>query len=246
MANVTVLLFFALPIAAMLAFAFVSKARKRKAMTASTCGHTAHPGGTLDHSAWFIGPVLSKHQGGNKSPGMPAHPALTSEGFAFDIPVGIDLPLGTGPKVDYLTFRHGPLTGKTQIRMRYRLERSDPGVEVYAVPEQQQHARAPAQITLYFQREGDDWTTRGEFEAYRWYSPQGHLAEGEHEVVVPLDSGWGATQMSTCLSNPAAFRAAIDNACCAGLVFGGNEVGYGHGMRATGPARFTITAFEVL
>jgi hypothetical protein len=244
MNDLTILFAVAIAVFALLAFAFIRKSIKRKAMTRSTCGETAQPGGTTNPANWFIGPVLSEHQGGNKSPGMPAHPSAVEGGFTFAIPQGIDLPLKTGPKVDYLTFRHGPLTGKTLIRMRYRLER-EAGVEVYAVPEQVPTSRAPAQLTMHFQREGDDWTARGKFEAYRWYRPAGYLQDGEHEIVVPLDSGWTATQHSTSASNPSGFKDAIDHACCVGIVFGGNEVGYGHGMRATGPARFSVLEFTV-
>ncbi|HEX8224460.1 MAG TPA: hypothetical protein VF605_11650 [Allosphingosinicella sp.] len=222
--------------------------KRGKERSASTCGTKAHPGGTIEALAWFVGPVLSKRQGGNKSPGMPAHPAPDIPGFGFDFPIGVDLPLRSGPKVDYVTFRHGPLTGKRQIRMRYRLEKAA-DVDVLAVPEVDATNRYQASMTLYFQQEGDNWTASGKYEAYRWYATQNGgsvvLEAGEHELVVPLDAGWTATQTSTTASNPKGFAAAKDNACCVGFVFGGNEVGYGHGARATGPARLVVTDFRV-
>jgi len=231
----------ALAVLAVLAY---RRAERRK-RTASTCGQAPHPGGTLDPAAWHIGPRLPGDWG-NRSPGMPEHPAPAPDGWQIDLPIGVDLPLGEGPKVGYLTFRHGPLTGKRRIRMRYRLE-MDPDVRVLAVPEIDPASHIPARLTLYFQREGDDWSGRGEFEAYRWWHTAAihYLAEGEHEIVAPLGSGWSAVETSTLASNWPGFLAAIDETCCVGFVLGGNEIGLGHGARATGKARMTVTHFQV-
>jgi hypothetical protein len=243
MDDLLVVLLLAAPIAAVVAFIFLKKRRNRAARTASTCGTKPHRGGTVVPSAWHIGPDLSGRGKGsawtNKSPGMRPHPDAHPEGFS------IDFPTAAGSKVDYVTFNHGPLTGKRQIRMRYRLE-LDPGVQVLAVPETDPNIVMRAQMTPVIIREGDDWTTAGAYEAYRWYNiAYRYLEPGEHEMIVPLDSGWTATQVSTMASNPTGFKDAIDHACCVGFVFGGNEIGIGHGARATGRARMVVTAFEV-
>ena len=220
---------------------------ERKKVTASTCGDVPHPGGTNDPQAWFIGPVLDPSLGGDHSPGMPLHPSASSDGrLTFDFPVGdnVALGLGNGPKVDYVTFRHGPLTGKKLIRLRYNLELLDPSAEILAVPEQDPSLKFKARITPIFIEDGDDWQADGKFEAYRWYHEDAdldYLQPGQHEVVAPLDSGWTATVSSSEQGNPAGFKGAIDNCCCVGFVLGGNEVGIGHGARATAPARLTYS-----
>lgn len=250
MSTVLIVLgFLAIP-AAFLAFKLFQNHQTSVTRTASTCGDIAHAGGTLDPAAWFIGPDLS-HIGpppdwGNKSPGMPPHPEPASPGFILNVPVGVNLPLGTGDKLDSLAFKHGPLTGKKQIAMSYRVELSA-GAELLAVPEVDPAARYKARMTVYFQRDGDDWSTEGKMEAYRWYytGEEIYLEPGDHELVVPLDRGWTATQTSTMASNPPGFKNAIANTCCVGFGFGGNEVGRIHGMRATGPAKITVTKFEV-
>jgi hypothetical protein len=245
MNNLTVLAIFILPIAALLIFIFARKKVRRIKMTVSTCGSTAYPGGTLRPDAWHIGPNLLVF--GNKSPGMPPHPSPDPQGFSIDLPVGVNLPLKTGPKLGYVTFNHGPLTGRREIRMTYTLTH-DVDTLVLAVPEQNPEAAYPAQITLYFQREGDDWTGAGKYESYRWYATfsSSYLRPGTHTIIVPLDGNWSAIATSTAANNPLAFQTAKAEACCVGFVCGGNEVGYGHGIRATGPAKFTVHEFSVI
>ena len=125
--------------------------------------------------------------------------------------------------------------------MRYRIEAA-PGASI--VP--RTAPQLPSQITLYFQRGGDNWSGRGPFEAYRWYATfatQSLLSRGDHVMTAPLAGNWTAVQSSSARSNPAAFAAAIADADQVGFVLGGGD-GYGHGVFATGPARLVVTDFS--
>jgi hypothetical protein len=141
-----------------------------------------------------------------------------------------------------VTFRHGPLAGKSRIVMRYRIEAA-PGARILPVTD----PNLPSMITLYFQRSGDNWSGRGPYEAYRWYATFAtHMpvTPGEHVLVAPLGGNWTAVRTSSARTNPAAFRDALANASEVGFVLGGGD-GVGHGVFATGPARLVVTDFRV-
>lgn len=193
---------------------------------------TAAAAASLAPGAWTIGPVV---HGRNHSRLMPPHPS-PGPGRGFHIA----LPQAPG-SLHYVTFRHGPLAGKSRIVMRYRIEAA-PGVQV--VP--RTAPDMPARITLYFQRAGDNWSGRGPFEAYRWYATFATRSPtpGSHEMVAPLSGNWTAVQSSSARTNPAAFRAALAGADQVGFVLGGGD-GYGHGVFATGPARLVVTDFRI-
>jgi hypothetical protein len=184
-------------------------------------------------SDWVIGPIV---KGRNYSRGMPLHPSPGPGGGWH-----VDLPPAPG-SVHYVTFRHGSLTGKSRIIMRYRVEAA-PGVRI--VP--RTAPALPSILTLYFQRAGDNWSGRGPFEGYRWYATfASHMpiSPGEHQIVAPLNANWTAVQTSSARSNPAAFGTALAQADQVGFVLGGGD-GYGHGVYATGPARLIVTDFRV-
>ena len=184
-------------------------------------------------SAWTIGPITPT---GNHSRGVPLHPTPGPAGAWH-----IDLP-GPGGSVNYVTFHHGSLAGKSRIVMRYRVEAA-PGARI--VPR-----TAPGQpsiITLYFQRRGDNWSGEGPFEAFRWYATfasQMPISPGTHQIVAPFSGRWTAVMTSNSYSNPYDFRDALANADQVGFVLGGGD-GFGHGVFATGPARMTVTDFRV-
>ncbi|TFI57305.1 hypothetical protein E2493_15670 [Sphingomonas parva] len=182
---------------------------------------------------WTIGPIV---RGRNHSVGMPLHPT-PRRGGGWQI----DLPRAPG-SVHYVTFPHGPLTGKSRIVMRYRVEAA-PGVRIVppSAPD------LPSILTLYFQRRGDSWTARGPYETYRWFATfasQMPITPGDHVMTAPLNGNWTAILTSSARSNPAAFRAALAEADQVGFVLGGGD-GYGHGVYATGPARIIVTEFRV-
>ena len=189
--------------------------------------------GASNPGAWLIGPII---RGRNYSKNVPLHPT-PRRGGGFQI----DLPRAPG-SVHYVTFRHGPLTGKRRLVMRYRIETA-PGVRLLASSD----GRSEAMITLYFQRSGDSWSGRGRFETYRWYATfatQTPLTPGEHVMAAPLDGAWTAVEGTRAGADPAAFRAALASADRVGFVLGGGD-GYGHGVFATGRARLIVTEFRV-
>src|SRR5829696_680901 len=96
-------------------------------------------GASLSPDAWTIGPII---HGASRSPGMPLHPS-PGPGRAFQIV----LPQAGAGSLNYVTFRHGSLAGKSRIVMRYRVDAA-PGVRLVPRTARQ----LPSQITLYFQR----------------------------------------------------------------------------------------------
>jgi hypothetical protein len=205
----------------------------------AACGETEEvsaPRGPhhLQPEKWTIGPII---RGRNYSPGMPLHPSSGPDGFRIELP-------HAPASVHYVTFKHGPLTGKSRIAMRYRLE-VDPGVRIVPTTD----PKLPSAITLYFQRSGDKWSGRGKYETYRWFATfatHWDLRAGEHVMVAPLDAAWSAIQTSTAASAPEALREAIANADQVGFVMGGGD-GYGHGvhLEGAGRARLIVTDFRI-
>ena len=193
----------------------------------------APSGNHADSSGWVIGPLI---QGRNYSRGMPLRPTPRRAG-------GWQVELPRPPaSLHAVTFRHGSLTGKSRIVMRYRIE-ADPGVRILP----RTSPGSPSIITLFFQRGGDNWSGRGPFEAYRWYATfasQSPITPGERVMVAPLSGNWTAVERSSARSNPAAFRAAVVGADQVGFVLGGGD-GFGHGIFATGRARLIVTSFRV-
>jgi len=194
------------------------------------------PANPADANAWEIGPIDRR---GNDSVGMPDRPTQGRRGWYFDFPYPN---VGAG-HVHYVTFQHGPLTGKRRIVMRYRV---DAARGVRFVP--RQTPQAPATISLYFQRRGDNWTARGRYAGYRWYAPVGSVREitpGEHEMVVEFDGRWTSVMGVPASQDPRGFREAMAEAHRVGFVLGSRDL-RGHGVFATGPARLTVTSFQVI
>jgi hypothetical protein len=187
---------------------------------------------------WEIGPITNS--GKNYSINMPLHPTGHPDGWSFDF--------GPDSEPHYITFRHGPLTGKNIIRMSYRVEAAD-DVKIYGAGCSVDSA---SQITLYFQRAGDDWSTDG----WRWWATPLSLPlakAGEYSIEARLDGLWTSVNHFQSQSTPDAipnyvrpdlFNDAKRNADRVGFTFA-NCVGYGHGARATGPVKFIVTNFEV-
>lgn len=182
---------------------------------------------------WEIGPII---RGKNYSYRMPLHPQQTAAGPSFAIPG----PTAADGHVHYLTVPTRPLVGARAIVLRYRIDAA-PGTRF--VPQESPHL--PATLSLYFQRAGDSWTMRQP--DWRWYAPTHRtlpLRAGTHTVRISLDEDWIAMTGPGAHANPRGFRAALAETARVGFTFG-SEGGRGHGVYATGPARFTILDFRV-
>ena len=200
-------------------------------LSIAASGHT--PAAAANPANWEIGPVI---RGSNYSHGTPPAPlAVRTGGFGFPIP-------RDPGSVHYVTFQHGPLSGKMRITLRYRID-AEAGVEIKPITAPE----LPSILTLYFQRGGDDWSGCGAREAYRWYATFASvmpLTAGEHTVSAPLDGNWTAVERSSARNNPRAFAGAKAQAERVGFVLGGGD-GYGHGVFATGKARLVVLDFKV-
>lgn len=187
-------------------------------------------------SEWTIGPII---RGKNYSVGMPLQPDPTRTGWSFEFPSTTR----AAGHVHYVTFDPGTLADRSRIVIRYRVH-ARAGTRF--VP--QEHPTFPGAVSLFLQRSGDNWSARGRYNFYRWYSP-GHtvqeLAPGTHEMIVRLDDPeWIAVMGGDARSNPAGFRAALSDPSAIGLVFG-SVAARGHGVFATAPARFELLSFEI-
>lgn len=101
-------------------------------------------------------------------------------------------------------------------------------------------------MSLILQRRGDRLTAR--YANYRWYAPVHtvvQLAPGQHRLTVPIDSRWTSVLGQPAGAHPRAFAAALADSDRVGLVFGTRSA-RGHGVYATGPARLTVTGFQII
>lgn len=186
--------------------------------------------------AWEIGPWV---RGRNYSVGMPAQPRSgPGRSLTFDFPLA-----GAG-QVDALTTPVGPLAGASRIAVRYRVEAAR-GTRFVAdeTPGEQ------ATVSLYFQQAGDNWSGRGRYQGYRWYTPVRAvmpLTPGEHTIMVGLDEVWTNVngQPNSNVEQRGPFAAALENTARIGIAFG-SVSRRSHGVYATGPARFTLLNLDI-
>lgn len=184
--------------------------------------------------AWEIGPWA---RGRNYSVGMPANPSPGPGGTLF-----MDFPIAGAGQVDALTTAVGPLAGARQITLTYRVDAAR-GTSFVA----DELPNEPATISLYFQRAGDNWSSRGRSASNRWYSP-GHavvpLRPGRHTITVGLDETWTNVNGTPNNQDPDGFEAALQNTARIGMAFG-SPSRRSHGVYATGPARFTLLNWDI-
>jgi hypothetical protein len=151
----------------------------------------------------------------------------------------------------YITHAVGGLGTAKGLRMRFRVK-VDTGVRFLLM--QLINGRETAivgstglQPVLFFQRAGDDGSGRDKYETFRWWTGQDAvpLGPGEFEIVAMFSDRWTAVESSDNVSNPAAFRDALEGAARVGFTFPG-MTGKGHGCCATGPASFDLLDFAIL
>lgn len=183
-------------------------------------------------SQWQVGPII---KGRNYSVNMPPTLREGRDGATFDFPY----PTAAAGHVHYVTVPIDSLRGANRITLRYRI---DAAPDVLFVP-QESPAERPT-LSLYFQQSGDRWTAR--YPTHRWYAPTNKvvpLTPGTHTVSIALDEPWIAMMGGDANTFPQAFSRARADAANVGFVFG-SASGRGHGVFATGPARFTVLDFR--
>ena len=182
--------------------------------------------------AWEIGPQI---RGRNYSIGMPEHPIATGrEGVAFDFP--------QRGEVDALTTAITPIAGARAIVLRYRID-ARPGTRFVSAETPEQAAT----ISLYLQRNGDNWSAKGKYASYRWYVPARAvlpLSVGTHKVEVRLDETWTNVRGWPNTQDREGFAAALQDTSRLGIAFG-TASARSHGVYTTGPARFTLLDLEI-
>ena len=180
---------------------------------------------------WQIGPVIS---GRNHSAGMPSRMTPAAAGATFEFPRSRNEGL-----VKYITRPVASLSGATSVRIRYRIE-AEPGTRFVA----HEHPDRPAIVSLYFQRRGDNWLAQGPYAGYRWYAASNNVLPvkpGTHQVTLRLNrEDWKPVTRG----GEGGFEEAVRNAGRVGFTFG-SEGGRGHGVYATGPARFVLLEYRL-
>lgn len=185
-------------------------------------------------SAWEIGPWV---RGRNSSIGMPAQPRPGPRGSAV-----FDFPTSDTGEVHAMTTAVGPLARARRVTMRYRVNAAR-GTRF--VPAEQPAEQGT--VSLYLQRAGDSWRGRGYWASYRWYVPGRAvipLTPGEHSVTIRFDEVWTNVQGQPNTMLPEAYAAALAETGNVGIAFGSSSR-RAHGVYATGPARFTLLAFNI-
>lgn len=179
---------------------------------------------------WTIGPTIN---GQNYSQGMPAAMPKDGQGYFFNFPAA---PGG----VDYVFRSCGPLKAGQTISVAFSLE----GAGI--VKPCANSGDGPARLRLFLQRAGDDWSGKGAFEFYRWWSLETVALDkpGDFALSAVLDPAkWSSVYGKTGDTAPGAFADALTNAAYTGFTFGASFAG--HGDYAEGPVRFRLKSFAI-
>lgn len=141
-----------------------------------------------------------------------------------------------GAELDGVTAPRGPIAGS--IKLRYRV--SGGGLTASDA------SGATPILSLYVQRAGDDWSARGRFSTYRWYSTTPlPLTPGEHSIVVPLTPDrWHSVTGAGAKDLPREFFDALASRGVLGVGFGSWD-GRMHGVQARAPVKFEMISFDV-
>lgn len=183
--------------------------------------------GWIPWRGWIIGPVTRFE---SRSKGLPLRPVKHGDGWYFDFPH----PHRAAGHVHYVqNFSIGNLWGVEAIRLRYRVD-GDVTFCPQETPDKQ------ASVSLMIQRPWDTW--RKDF--HRWFYRIDDLKPGVFDVTIPMEN-WVSVYGKKSGNNPVEFNDALQDTWNLALVFGGPS-GLGHGVYATGPARFTLESLELV
>ena len=194
----------------------------------SSNGSTSRPPSNPTHRVWEIGPVIGTR---NYSVNMPLRATREGQRCYFDF--------GVGKEPHYVTFRHGSLSGKQRIRMKFQVD----GASDTVIHGAGCDVRSPSGVVLYFQRRDDSWNKDG----WRWWATpvkQRLTAPGSYEIVAPLNGEWTSVMSMKASTSPTAFSQAKAETDRVGFTFS-NCDGQGHGATATDTVRFRILEYVV-
>lgn len=166
--------------------------------------------------------------------GTPSRPAPLGSAWAFDFPTG-------SGSVHYVTTPVArPLSAKA-IAVTFRVVSSGAVYSAAVEPVES----GPASLHLFIQRANDDFVN----EYNRWWCGSGKylLGSNDNQIITltcPLDyTHWTDVYGRQDAAQFAATLASIGNV---GITFGGNSVGWGHGVRITsGTARFELQSYAL-
>lgn len=171
------------------------------------------------------------------SPGMPGAPAASGDGFWFNFPVGPESP---GAASVHYVVRPGVRLGSS-LALAFRIEGSEPVFQYKLNPDNT--CGGEANVSLYLQRRGDDWSGQGAMASFRWWSRDAAVLKlGDGTLVVPLEVGswinvWGQS------NDASGFALALRDLQAVGVTFGGGCF-KGHGVNLrSGSARFIMQTF---
>jgi len=214
---------------------------------------TRAPAVTVPTGAFPLDPSLWAISGSVRLPPNPT--ADGSGGWYLDIPVGPDgaaaWAAASVPAVHYvISTVNADLSTKTMVSV---------DVELMALgsPKLQYNLQAdntgsfPASVRVLLQRTGDDMSSAGPMEFYRWWSEPIHfeLKDGTATLDVPLQPDQWLSVLGkkgdASADATAGFRACLASVDNIGLTFGGGSF-FGHGVNIDqGTARFSLTRFAV-
>jgi hypothetical protein len=162
---------------------------------------------------------------------MPRHPPAEGAGWSFDFP--------QADGVHYVsTAINTSLVGKTTVRLTFDIT-GDTATIFHAT-----QGASAAKIKLFMQRPNDDWQS----ELNRWWSTSYvELGIGSFTLIAPLRGNqWSSVlgkRGDADATAAAGFAATISNVENIGMTFGGDFAG--HGVYATGAARFIANSYVV-
>ena len=165
-------------------------------------------------NGWYPGPIIGTV---NYSPGVVLYPQ-TNSGVQFDLTTEVDAlvkPVTALPATMTITY----------------------DVSAPVTPSQTP-SEAPL-ISIMFQRKGDNWSGRNQYQQYRWYAQSANVIKvGPGIFTVNFNSlEWSDVYGIPASTNPALFQAAKDNVESISITFG---LSYGRSHGVVGPAHFNI------
>lgn len=190
-------------------------------------GGTKHsdyrPVDTGSSHGWAIGPIVKSK---NYSENLPAYPVTQGEGWYVDF--------ASNSQLDAVVWRGAPnLTGATKIVMRYQVTGTFTPAD----------GAGSARVGLMFQRKGDNWSGKGKYQTYRWYTTGRPVIQvGEGLLEIPFDASlWNDVQGK---NNYPEFVSAMSDVDNIEVVFG-SDLAASHGVYGAPPARFTMISLQI-